>query len=222
MIVISLGGSRIIPQDIDMDFLIEFKKLILKISKNKSEKIKIICGGGITARNYQKALRKFFENENKKTKIKNYNDINSIKSNKKLDSIGILATKINALLVSNIFYDIKNVQVFSGTIPGHSTDYVATEIAVKNKAKMVINFSNIKYVYDKDPKKFKEAKLIKKMKYEEFEKQFGKKWIPGNNIPFDPKAISLAKKNKIKILFADSLNDIKDIIKNRIPGTIIY
>ncbi len=51
-IVISLGGSLIVPDEIDSAFLKKFKEIILE----HDEKFVIICGGGSIARKYQKAL----------------------------------------------------------------------------------------------------------------------------------------------------------------------
>ena len=55
VIVISLGGSLIIPDKIDTKFLKEFKKIIKKnTGKNK---FVIVCGGGGIARKYISALK---------------------------------------------------------------------------------------------------------------------------------------------------------------------
>ena len=80
MIVISLGGSIIVPNKVDYKFLSEFKKLILMYSKKN--KIVIVTGGGDTCRKYLKALEseKFSEN------------IYSL--------IGIATTKLNARVVA--------------------------------------------------------------------------------------------------------------------------
>ena len=55
-IVISLGGSLIVPDEIDYDFLKKFKKTLLKIEKGN--KIIIVTGGGSVARKYIATLRK--------------------------------------------------------------------------------------------------------------------------------------------------------------------
>lgn len=55
-IVISLGGSVIIPKEgFDLKFLKGFKKLILSLIKNY--RFIIVCGGGQTARSYQQIVR---------------------------------------------------------------------------------------------------------------------------------------------------------------------
>src|SRR3990172_13221222 len=54
VIVLSLGGSLIIPNDVDIVFLKKFKKVILKNKKNY--KFIVVCGGGSIARKYISAL----------------------------------------------------------------------------------------------------------------------------------------------------------------------
>ena len=53
--IISLGGSIINPDDVDYEFLKQFKESLLKLKKWK---FIIVTGGGATARRYIKALKK--------------------------------------------------------------------------------------------------------------------------------------------------------------------
>ena len=63
--------------------------------------------------------------------------------------------------------------------------------ALKNlNVKTIINMSNIDYVYDKDPKKNKDAKKIKNIFWRRYRKISGNKWEAGLNKPFDPIAAS--------------------------------
>ena len=81
--VVSLGGSLIVPEKMDIKFLKEFKRVIYK---NKSKyKFIIICGGGTTARKYISALLRLKLNE------------------KFQDFAGISATRMNARFMSYIF-----------------------------------------------------------------------------------------------------------------------
>jgi len=59
--------------------------------------------------------------------------------------------------------------------------------------------SNIDKVYNKDPKKFKDAKSIDKISWIEFRKLVGDKWIPGLNAPFDPVASQKAQELGVKV-----------------------
>lgn len=204
IVVISLGGSLIVQENIDINFLKEFRKVILKYLQ-KDMKFIVICGGGRTARNYQNAAKE----------IANLNRDD-------LDWIGIHATRINAHLIRTIFRDyahpkiIKNptekikfkekILVASGWKPGFSTDYDAVLLAKNFNAKKLVNLSNINYIYDKDPKKFPNAKIIKKISWKDFRKIVGNKWDPGLNAPFDPIASKEAQKLKMEVAIMNGKN----------------
>ena len=54
VIVISLGGSLIIPNQINYPFLKDFRKILE--NNKKKYKFVVVCGGGKTARNYMAGL----------------------------------------------------------------------------------------------------------------------------------------------------------------------
>ena len=227
--VISLGGSLIVPATgIDWKFLKKFRELIIKEMK-KGKKFILVTGGGSTARTYQEAAVKV-------TKL----------TNDDLDCIGIHTTRLNAQLIKTIFRayahprinknprtqaDLKNhfkkgegMMVAAGWRPGWSTDYVATILAERLGAKTVINLSNIRYAYDKDPNKFKDAKKIKNISWPDFRKIVGNKWDPGLNVPFDPIASKLAEEQNLKVIIAEgkNINNLARIFNGeKFIGTII-
>lgn len=220
-IIISVGGSLIVPDDIDIKFLRDLKKLILSHIKNK--KFILITGGGKTARNYQKAAKEL-----------------QILNDEDADWLGIHSTRLNAHLLRTIFkkyahpkiiFDptkkikLKNlVCVAAGWKPGFSTDYDAVLLAKNIGAKTIINLSNIDYVYDKDPKKYADAKKIKNISWKDFCKIVGDKWSPGLNAPFDPVASKEAKKMglKVAILNGNNIKNVDDFInKKNFKGSLI-
>jgi uridylate kinase len=223
IIVISVGGSLICPDRIDVDFLKGFKKLILaQIKKNK--RFIIITGGGRTARNYQEAARSVGE-----------------LTSEDVDWLGIHGTRINAHLMRAIFYkyahpDIvkdptqkvsfnEKILVAGGWKPGCSTDYDAVMLAKQFGVEKIINLSNIDYVYDKDPSKFPDAKPFKEMSWKDFRKKFGSKWNPGLNSPFDPVASKEAEKLKLAVFVANGsdMDNLDKIIsgESQVKATII-
>lgn len=197
-IVISLGGLLIAPDDIDIDFLRDFKSLILShIAQGK--KFVIITGGGKIARRYQTAAKRLAD-----------------VSNEDLDWIGIASLKLNAELLRVIFADCardkvisnlsdhfdfeKPVVIGSAFEPGHSTDYDAVLAAKTIGAKKVINLSNIDYVYDSDPKVTPNAKKIERISWADYRKVIPPKWISGLNYPFDPTASEMAQKENMQVI----------------------
>ena len=223
LFVISLGGSLLVPGEIDINFLRKFKSIIEREIKF-DRKFIIIVGGGKTARNYQNAAKSL-------TKV----------SNEDLDWLGIHATRINAHLLLTIFRKyayfriIKNpkekinfkekILIAAGWKPGFSTDYDAVLLAKTYGSDTIINLTNVDYVYDKDPNKFKDAKPFKEISWKDYLKLIEQKWIPGMSAPFDPIASKLAQKFKFKVIILNGrkLKNLENYLANKsFKGTIIY
>ena len=220
-IILSLGGSLIFPRDLDKKFLLDFKKVIEKYIK-KNFRFVIICGGGRLARSFQQVA-------SEKRKL----------SNEELDWLGIYATKINAHILKSIFNKNaeeniisnpnkkiifkKNIMIASGWLPGWSTDYDSVLLAKNLGAGKVINMSNVDYVYDRDPKKFKDAKKIEKIKWNEFGKLVGRKWKAGMNAPFDPVAAAEAQKLRLEVdIIGKDLKNLENLLNGKeFRGTVI-
>jgi uridylate kinase len=62
-----------------------------------------------------------------------------------------------------------------------------------------INISNIDYVFDKDPKRHRDAKKIEKISWQQYRRMVGRKWTAGMNVPFDPVAAKAAQKYGMKV-----------------------
>ncbi|MFA5797114.1 MAG: UMP kinase [Candidatus Woesearchaeota archaeon] len=220
IIIISLGGSLIVPEGIDTVFLDAFKRFIF----SRPERFVIITGGGRTARTYQAA-------------IKAMGDLNS----EDADWIGIHATRLNAHLIRTIFRNYANpklvcdprtkvsfkekILVAAGWEPGFSTDYDAVLLAKQLKVKKLINLSNIDYVYSKDPNKYADAKRIEEINWKDFRKIVGDKWDPGLNTPFDPVASKEAEKLKLEVAIMngrDFANVTAYLDGKKFKGTIIH
>jgi uridylate kinase len=97
-------------------------------------------------------------------------------------------------------------------------------IAKTHGVKTVINLSNIDYVYDRDPKKNKNAEKLPKLRWKEFRLMFGKSWNPGANVPFDPVAAKLAEKERIAVVVmnGNNLPNLKKFFSGKhFAGTVI-
>jgi len=60
-------------------------------------------------------------------------------------------------------------------------------------ARQLVNLSNIDYVYDKDPKRYPDAKKLEKVSWTEFRGIIPDHWDPGLSSPFDPVAAKEAE-----------------------------
>ncbi len=197
-VVVSVGGSLIVPDQIDADFLFRFRELILRKVK-KGLNFYIVTGGGKLARRYQDAAKA------------SRGDLTS----EDADWMGIHATRLNAHLFRTLFSEhardriVKDptkalnprnpIIIGSGWKPGWSTDYCSVLAAKKIGAKRMVNLSNIDYVYEKDPRTNPEAKKFEKISWSEFRALIPKEWDPGLSSPFDPIAAKEAEAMKLEV-----------------------
>ncbi len=213
-IVISVGGSLIVPDQIDTAFLSRFRDLILeKVSEGFT--FAITPGGGKTARRYQAAGK----------------DIAGV-SKEEADWIGINVNRMHAEFLRILFgnkADPVVVENFSNPVsanypiilvgaeaPGHSSDVDAVKIGKLLGAKRLVNLSNTDYIYDSDPRTNPEAKKIEKISWAEFRKLIPEEWTPGLSSPFDPVAAHEAEALGLEVTAINGAN--LDEFKNYLDG----
>ena len=137
--VISVGGSLIVPNKVDVGYLTQLRQLIN--SYTNRYQFYLIAGGGKTARDYQDAAKQL-----------------GLESKRELDDLGIRAALLNSQLLYSIFFkerpviiadlnafnQSQNKIVINGFYQhGASSDRIAVEVAARVGANQVINLSNI-------------------------------------------------------------------------------
>jgi len=225
-IIISVGGSMIVPGDIDTAFLSAFKKLIEHEIDHNGRSFVIIAGGGKTARKYMDGARAVAD-----------------LTPDDVDWLGIHATRLNGHLLRAIFRDhahpvmITNPDdildlkkdtpliIAAGYRPGASTDLRAVQIAHRRGATKLINLSNIDYVYTADPKKDPTAAPIETISWVDFRKLIPAEWDPGLSSPFDPVAAREAEAHGIEVAIINGakLDELAHCIEGKVfVGTRIH
>lgn len=209
--VIKIGGSLLFKdgKKIDSKKIIDFCNII----KNKSNynSIVVVCGGGILAREYINAVRTFSGNE------------------ALCDTFGIELSRINSKLIiaclnENAFPQVpktieelsiamlhEKILVMGGLQPGQSTTSVATEVAEYINAENLVILTDVKGIYDKDPKKFEDAKLLKKLSYKEvqgiiLESSGNNQAAAGEYRIFDAVSLQILKRSKIEVFIMSGID----------------
>jgi uridylate kinase len=220
IIVISLGGSVIIPEELDLKFLKKFKEIIQK--NYKRHKFIVVCGGGARARE----------------------QIEKIKSqgkNKKEQSLaGIKASKTNSKILMELFGKESNQKlpksmkemkemlkkkkiIFSGSLKydlNQTSDGEAAKIARTLKINF-INITNVPGLYTSDPNKpssnKSKPKLIPKISWKEFESIALKiKFEPGQHFVLDQNASTIIRKNKVKTyIIGSNMKNFDALLNNK-------
>ncbi len=199
------------------DFLETLKKI------SKKEKIVVVAGGGKLARQLVKKAEK----------------LGLTKTDQ--DILGIYATRINGILIKSalsgrahgkvastlneveVGLKLSRIVVCGGMFPGQSTDTVGTLIAEKLNVKKIIKMTDVEGVYAEDSL-LGRTRLLEKLSYKEFQEIISKKdFEPGKYELFDPIALRIAERSKIKVLITDGRKprNLRKIIKGSNIGTII-
>ncbi len=223
VVVLSLGGSLIVPDEFDYKLLEQFKKIV---NKNKRKyKFVVVCGGGSIARKYINALRK------------------RGLPNRILCMAGIAITRLNARFMTYFFgkdanegipHNMKQVKnllakndiVFCGALRynvGETSDGTAAKLAVFFESDF-INMTNVPGLYSKNPLTNKNARFIPEISWFDFYKMVNKiKYKAGQHFVLDQGAAAVILKNKVKTyIIGRNLKNFEALLsKRKFKGTII-
>jgi uridylate kinase len=207
-ISISLGGSLLTGKNIDPYITINpmaFKRYaeVIRRLHVEGHELMVVCGGGKPARYFIEAVKQLNASRNIQ------------------DNLGIKSTHVNALFLMAALGDVADqtriyqrgsdlkyapigkVLIGGGYKPGSSTDYRAVIFAGKMDADLIINATDIDGVYTKNPVKHPDAVKLPELtclRLEDIIKE-NIRQVPGEYGLFDLKAVRLAKKLNIPIVF---------------------
>ena len=221
-VVVSIGGSVLIPDNNDADYIGRLAGVLKDVSRDV--KIAVVCGGGKIAR--------YYTNTGRALGI----------STDRLDMMGIGATRLNAELLRAALGDAAygsvpltvdeaakafgegKIVVMGGTEPGHTTDAVATMLAGKIGSKRVVNATSVDAVYSDDPKKNADAERFSRITIKQLCTIVYSEHDAGRSSVFDPLGAKLAMRDCIDIFVVHGrdLDDLKDAILGLcIKGTCV-
>jgi uridylate kinase len=208
---ISLGGS-LLTKGQDAEPYRIYAEALRKL-KRDGHKLVVVCGGGLPARQYIQIARQLGG------------------SLELQDRLGILATHLNALLLIAALGDDADkhvhrrrsevarhlnakILVGGGHLPRSSTDYRAALFAEAMGADLIVNATDVGGVYDRNPKTHPKAKKIDTLTFSELERIIKEnvRQAPGEYGLFDLKAVRLAAKLNIPVVFVDG-SDSQEIVR---------
>lgn len=201
-LVISIGGSILLPRDEDPSRLKELADMLQESTEEIN--LYLVIGGGRIAREYINWGRELGADE------------------ATLDELGIATSRLNARLMiialeENVYpvpaekFDEAisagnhySIVTMGGTHPGHTTDAVAAMLAERLNANRLINATSVDGVYTHDPKKNENAEKLERLDYDELIKIVEKgKHAAGPNVVLDPLAAKIIKRAEIKAYILD-------------------
>ncbi len=223
-VALNIGGSILVPDSVDENYIRSLKTMLEPFIKS-GWRFFIVIGGGKLARRYITAARGLGADESY------------------LDEIGIESSRLNAkVLVSGLLAhahpEVQKsfsaaveagkgfpVVIMGGTHPGHTTDAVSAMLAERVGAQELIIATNVKGVYDKDPRKFKDAKFQSRLGYDALigitaTKDAG----AGSSAVVDPLACKIVKRAGIplKVLDGRELAELEKALRGlEFTGTLV-
>ncbi len=196
---------------------------VFKKIKDEGHEIAIVVGGGKTAREYISIARELKAN------------------NSFCDEIGIMATRMNAMILISALgdYSIKKVPtsfeeaelilnlgkipVMGGTHPGHTTDAVSASLAEFINADLLVIGTNVDGVYNKDPNKYKDAKKFDKISAKQLvDLALSFSLEAGSSSVIDLLAAKIIERSKLKVIVVKGTpEELLNVSKGIVNGTII-
>jgi uridylate kinase len=222
-VVISLGGSIIIPDDRDGEFLRQLASLLRSLAEDYE--LYVVCGGGKVARYYIVTGRDLGAGEDE------------------LDGLGIEVTRLNARLLQlalgpKSYPEVPRtveetafqggrgrIAIMGGTAPGHTTDAVSAALAERVGATRIVNATSVDGVYTSDPRKDRNSVKYDRLSFQQLDDLMHKgAHGAGRSHVFDPLGAEIVRRCRIPILVVDGrdLGDVGNAVRGlRIKGTVI-
>ncbi len=214
-LVISLGGSML-----RLDKIKDYAKVLDDIARD--HKVFVVVGGGRIAREYINTARSLGADETF------------------CDYIGILATRLNAMLLISALksspkvvpkdfieaYELSkayDIIVMGGTFPGHTTDATAALLAEFVNADMLLIATSVDGVYSKDPKVCSDAIKFDRLPASKLVEIVSKSTAKaGSSVVVDLLAAKIIERSKIKtVVFFGEPENILRVVRGEEIGTVI-
>jgi uridylate kinase len=197
-VVVSLGGSVLVPGEDDARYLADLVHLLRVVSLQV--RLFAVTGGGRIARYYIETGRALHIPE------------------PRLDELGIGITRMNARMLGAALKGRANrepavsyaeaerlarrfpIVLMAGTRPGHTTDRVSASLARTVRASRIVNATSVDGVYTADPWKDSGARLLERISFEDLVRLAGEGHrAAGPSVVFDPVAARVLARDRIPL-----------------------
>jgi len=221
-IVIRIGGS-VVASPINPSLIGKYAEL-LKNLKKQGHEVAVVVGGGALARDFIKAAKNLELNEMAQDEVAI--SVSRIFAQLFLKKLGDLGCRSVPLTVENALNCLRDgkVTVMGGLKPGMTTDTVAALIAEKANAELLIKATDQEGIYNRDPRKYADAVMLRHLRFEELSQVFAEnKHKAGIHQILDPEAVKILKRKRVKVFVVNGFKpeNVLAVVKGGHVGTII-
>jgi uridylate kinase len=224
LVVLRIGGS-VIASPINTKLIDQYSTLLRKLVKN-GHRIMVVVGGGTLAREFIREGDKLGLDRKQKDWIAiHVSRLHALLLSSKLTKNARADQKIPTSLENAIrILEKDKVVIMGGLAPGMTTDSVAAKFAVKTNSQLLVKATDQNGIYNKDPRKYKNAKKLDKVTYRDLTHLLEQdSHEAGIHQILDPVALNILRDTKIKTMVVNGYDpeNIRKAIEGEDVGTTI-
>jgi uridylate kinase len=221
-LVIRIGGS-VVASPVNTELISKYADIIQTV-KQQGHEVVVVLGGGALAREFIGIARNLHLDMTVQDEIAiSCSRLFAQLFLKKIGDAGCNKVAVTLDEAAQCLSEGKIV-VMGGLRPGITTDAVATLVAERVNAELLVKGTDQNGVYDKDPRKNPEAVKLDRLSLEELAAVFEhSEHKAGIHQIIDPEAIKVLKRKRLKIIVVNGFKpeNILAAIKGENVGTII-
>jgi uridylate kinase len=221
-IVVRIGGS-VVASPINTELMSKYADTI-KTIKGQGHEVAVVLGGGALAREFIGLARNLGLDMNAQDEVAiSCSRLFAQLFLKKLGDVACSKVAINLDEAAQCLGEGK-IAVMGGLKPGITTDTVATLLAERINAELLLKGTDQKGVYNKDPRKHPDAVKLDKLSFDELAKVFEQnEHKAGIHQVIDPEAVKVLKRSHVKTVVVSGFEpqNLLAAIKGENVGTVI-
>jgi len=221
-LVIRIGGS-VVASPFNPELMNAYAELLLKL-KQKGHYVAVVVGGGSLSRELIAIAKAMGLDEAAQDEV-------AISVSRLTAQLMLLKLEIESppsvpVTVEDAAKRVEKdgIMVMGGLKPGMTTDTVAALIAERIHADVLVKATDVDGVFNKDPKKHRDASKFAKLRYDELPKILEKKrHEAGIHQVIDPEAINILKKSRVKTVVVNGCKpeNVLMAVQGKEVGTVI-
>jgi uridylate kinase len=222
-VVLRIGGS-VVASPVNTELISKYAEL-LKNLKKQGHTIAVVVGGGKLAREFISIAKNLELNEQAQDEIAI--SVSRVFAQLFLKKLGKLSCSTVPLTVEEAVDCLRKgkIAVMGGLKPGMTTDSVAALIAEHANADLLIKGTDQDGVYDKDPRKHRNAVKLDRLSFDDLTGVFSEnKHTAGIHQVIDPEAVKiLVKRQQVRLIVVNGFapENILAAINGESVGTVI-
>jgi uridylate kinase len=221
-LVIRIGGS-VVASPVNIELMSKYADII-KTVKQQGHEVVVVLGGGALARDFIGIAKNLGLDMTAQDEI-------AISCSRLFAQLFL--KKIGEAACSKVVVTVDEAEeclgkgkivVMGGLKPGLTTDAVATLVAERVNAELLVKGTDQNGVYDKDPRKHPDAVKLDRLSVEDLAKVFEhNEHKAGIHQIIDPEAIKVLKRKRLKLVVVNGFvpENILAAIKGENVGTVI-